>query len=370
MEPNKDVLDLNNGVAFIFDENIGLPDPKVESVAILNGPHDWLKAMFKAKSKLHYKPIAEICKTIDPESVQIFADSIISNKMEYTHPGFIQYVFTAWVNELGVVLKPDVLFYTIISEIKDAIINKPDNFKKLFTTLDEKTEIEVVHLTIDKLVDALEQLIPCKELFDIITKTEFDTAPFYFKQVLGITMADMGTPYYSYSTSKCGIPKLRVLGDIGNWENLCRAIDGLQKLLAPCSSQVGKYLLLALETINEIMAAAFTKNDREFFQNIFTYAKNAKCGSGHAKVVMNGWIKNFYINHQSPYIRDYSSHLNCLPYIDKDDPSKIMYYFYASGLSSSYVIDGYLYPEYNIAHCQITHPDAKMIFDTMACNKN
>lgn len=78
--------------------------------------------------------------------------------------------------------------------------------------------------------------------------------------------------------------------------------------------------------------------------------------SGHAKVITDGWIRNFYIPkdfyndeaYYEDYVQKYPSHFNCLAYSNEDDPNNILYYYYTCGLSSSRIVDGYLYSEYHI----------------------
>jgi len=366
----------SEGIVFNLENCTNLPDPQVETLPNLYGTHTWLSAIFDAKSKLDWRSADKISKSIDENSIKIMPDSIISSQMDATHKGLMQYIFSAWAQELGVVLKPDVFFYTVVSEIKNQIISNPDKYRHLLTSSDKKEEIIVVGLTVDTLLDALEQKVPCKDLFNLVSKTSFSTEPKHFKQVLGITMADMGTPYYSYGTTRCGIPKVMVLGEKSEWDKLVASIISLKNIFDSCCNVLSEYLVNVLGTINKFIEAVFEDNDKEYFRNMFIYHKNPKCGSGHEPVVLNGWIKHLYIckyykerflGHDE-HINRYPSHLNCLPYDDKDDPSNIKYFCYICGLSSSKNIDGYLYPEYNIAHCEIVHPDNKTIFDVIACN--
>jgi hypothetical protein len=361
----KDILD---GLVFNFENNVGKKDPSTKKMPELIGPHHWLISMINAKTESNqYKPFDT---TIIAESVRIFPDSIISDKIDATHCGLIQYIYHAWAKELGIVLKPDVFFYTIISEIKNWIINNPAKCKHLFTTSDEKRRIVIVGLTIDKLIEALQNFIPCKELFDLITKTSFSTEPQHYKQILGITMADMGTPYYSYGTTKCGIPKILVQGTEADWDKLLNTVIDLRKNFGGCSNILANYLSTVHSTLDKLIESVFKANDGSYLENIFTYYRNPICGSGHLPLVLDGWIKKLYIGNYSRLvgIGQYPSHFNCLPYDDRDDPENIKYYFYTCGLSSSKIVNGYLYPEYNIAHCELTDPNKKIIFDILTNN--
>jgi hypothetical protein len=360
-------FDLSSGIIFEFSKGTGLPDPGIEKPSNFSGVHDWLKAMILAKSDYN---IYSFCETIKSDSIQILDNNFVAKQIDATHQGLIQYMFHAWAKELGVVLKPDMFFFTIVSEIKNQILKNPDEYKNLFTESENKEQITLINLTIDKLMVALEHRIPCKELFNLITKTSFSTEPIHFKQVMGIIMADMCTPYYDYSCMACGIPKIVVLGSRIDWEKLITTISSLQTIFKSCEV-LSSYFSGLLTTVIQLITAVFVNKDANFFDNMFIYYKNPQCGSGHARIVMEGWVRKFYIQDKYlRYINDFPSHLNCLPHDIKDlDGFTIDYYFYVAGMCSSRIVNGYLYPEYNIAHCKILHPDKKVIFDILAANK-
>ena len=380
MEQQSSSFDLSKGIIFEFDKGKGLPDPRVENVSELSGPHTWLKSVLMAKAKsCDYEKrqiVNAIVKTITANSIEIGNTNTISDQMDATHQGLMQYMFHSWAKELGCVLKPDMFFFTVISEIKNQILTSLSKYKHLFTESDKKTEIVLVNLTIDKLMDALGKLIPCKSLFDLITKTSFSTEPSHFKQVMGITMADMGTPYFNYCSTMCGIPKIIVCGTRDDWQKLITAMTNLKTIFEPCCKLLTSYVTDVIKTLEQLVTAVFVDHNAKFFNDMFIYQKNPKCGSGHDPIVLNGWVKKFYLGHSygdhrsghDNYINSFPSHMNCLPYNDRDDPNDIKYYFYIAGMCSSRIVDGYLYPEYNIAHCKLTHPDKKAIFDILAAN--
>lgn len=400
--------DFNPATSLIFEleNNIGILDPKQEKLPNLEGAHTWLSSIFSAKNKEKSNPdgsrtilsfdappvqptdsgrsirygspvTKKHIPPINKDSVVILDDGLISSQMDATHQGLMQYLFSAWAKELGVVLKPDIIFYTIISEIKNEIINDPETYRQLFTTSDKKTKIILVGLTIDNLMNALESQIPCRDLFNLITKTSFSTAPVHFNQILGITMADMGTPYYYYGSTRCGIPRVAISGDESEWLKLIGIVTDLKNIFEPLSKMLGRYLEIIFGTLNDLVKAVFYDKNNDYLREMFIYHKNPYCGSGHEPIVLKGWARHFYIGeyftssrkfYYDEYINKFRSHINCLPYNNEDDPNDIKYYFYACGLSSSRIVDGFLYPEYNIAHCEIVHSNKKEIFDVIAAN--
>jgi len=349
---------------------INQPDPHIENTATIPDAGTWLKSMFTAKYQhfIHqndnrYEKLKKIASTIDTESLRLMPNESILNKSNYTHQGLIQYVYTAWAHELGVILKPEFFFFTIVSEIKNFSM-KNGTFGKLFSEHTGKTRIEIVGLTIDKLVDVIHQSIPCQKLVQILIDTTFKSAPAHFPQVMGITLADMGVPYLNHYSTFCGIPKIAVLGCVEDWNKILVAINRLIIIFAD-STSISKYLACVSNTILALIQSAFITKDVDYYKNMFSYSKNLKCESGHEEIMIDGWIRNMYIEPES-YINRYASHLNCLPYADEDDPINKKYYFYSTGLTSSTIVDDYLCPDFNIIHCEIIHPEASEIFNVLA----
>jgi hypothetical protein len=350
---------------FILND-LGHQDPHIERMVDLSQPHNWLQKLLTDNrnkyDRLHRKKLG-IFFNINQSSLEVMPDSKISDQIDMVHVGLIHYVYTAWAREQGIVLTPDILFYTIICEIKNYIKTNPNDFRDLFTNKSDKQQIVVGVLTLDKLMNILKDIIPSKELFDVLTKTTFTTEPTHFSTVLGITFADMGTPYFSYMSSLCGIPKVKILGTDEDWNVLLTTMKILKTIFQIYSEQMTKYLDNITNNINKLILA-IANNNVEYFRQMFNYKSNMPCDSGHNAVDLSGWILEYYMERR-PYIVNYPSHLNCLPY-KNNDLTDIRYYFYACGLSSSKIVDGYMYSQYDIIHCEIKHPDKEAIFNTLA----
>ena len=166
----------------------------------------------------------------------------------------------------------------------------------------------------------------------------------------------------------CGIPKVAIMGTETEWLKLANTVDQLKEILGSNSVPMRKYLQTAANTVRELIKNTFQNADaKEFYAKIFTHQENPQCESGHSETIVSGWIMNFYMKPDED-IDHYPHHMSCLPYADRDDPNDVKYYFYIAGLSSSYLIDDFMYPEYNIVHCQNISPNAKDIHDTIAAN--
>jgi len=360
----------DNGLVFKFKKP-NFPDPNVDKTASPMSPNGWLKTIVDNKMTMmdwderrKLKEHGFKSDKISPEHCVMMEDSSVAEKYDYTHSGLIQYVFTAWAKELGVVLRPDMFMFTIASEIKNLVYEKPEEFRSLFTTSAEKTNIVIVQLTIEKLISKLQTLIPNKNIFDVYTNTHFESAPPNFNIAMAVTMCDMVTPYYNFMTTMCGIPQVMVKGTESEWKYLVERVDTLINEFKVSPSTV-QYLQSVKKTLMDMVQSAFHGNG-SIFSTMFAYEKNKNCGSGHAEVLINGWIKCFYVDHKYDYISSYPSHLSCLPYNDEDIPEKHRYYYYATGLSTSTVTDGFLHPNYAVVHTEIVGSDAKTIFGILA----
>jgi len=229
----------------------------------------------------------------------------------------------------------------------------------------DKVELVLVDLTPEKLMLAIQEVMPKDGLFSVINNCNFESAPSGFKQYLQIRLADAGTPFFDYTTTKCGIPKVGIVGSKEDWDNLTIQLRNLNKVFTDAKHTCfDSYLETCQKTIEKI-----TEGTDKFLLQAFTYDVEP-VRSGRSPVVIDGWLKDFYMKiegeREKRSISDYSNHIACLPFKDKDDPHNIKYYYFASGLSTSNEIDGYLYPFYTTVKHQIVTENAKEIFDKIS----
>ena len=352
-------------------------NPNIEKMDEYLGPHSWLKSLYIDRSRQSLFSFDDIEKlekynqtrfkidlSINESSVVVLSDSIVANTIDATHSGLIQYVFESWCRELGVVLTPDIIFYTIISEIKNAISCYPEKYQQLFASNNDPINDD--NLTIDSLVNQLKKNMPCPELHELITSISFTTSPAHYKQVLGIVLADMACPYYDYAKPMCCIPKVAILGSEKDWQKIITCSQDIKNILSSYSTVLITYLDRVIKIINKIIAARFQKKDTSFLKKMFIYNKDKlACVSGHDDIKLDGWIKHLYFINDENYIKNYPSHFNCIPYTNSKNSKNHHYFFYACGLSSK-IDKGFLKPEYNIAQCEIIDPHKKHIFDTIS----
>ena len=95
----------------------------------LNTPIDWLHSLPGMRRK--------------PEDFNNFREIQKSFNSKNTHAGLIYYAHFCWAKELGMVIRPDMLWYTIISDLTECILKFPSYFRYLFTESEEKQDISL-----------------------------------------------------------------------------------------------------------------------------------------------------------------------------------------------------------------------------------
>lgn len=313
---------------------------------------DWVKYIVPEKyyqqfaNESSYKYISEFRDEINKIKKEIHIDTKIKeiyksyDSNNITHAGLVYYLNYCWAKEIGVSLRPDIFWYTIISEIAREIIDNADKFKHLFSNNSDKVSIvtktskdyEINISMVDKL---LEKNILNQDFKKTITEIHFNSQPENFDIALKISFAYMASPYFNYLTTRCGIPHVEILGNLEEYQLLYKKINEL-KIFLP---QLSTYLDECSIIINDIMYWCFDKNfakpkmeqytgSEMFFSEIFYINKH--CGSGHIYDTY-GWFKKLYIKKHGS-LSSYPSHINYIPYQFIDENK---YFYKAIGLCYS-----------------------------------
>lgn len=89
-------------------------------------------------------------------------NTIVEKSDTLLHHNMMHYLTLAYANHFSVVISPDVIFYTVLCELADAIKAKPDTFRFLFTNSGEKAAL--VTQTHDPAYLDLDQVIAGKAI--------------------------------------------------------------------------------------------------------------------------------------------------------------------------------------------------------------
>lgn len=255
------------------------------------------------------------------------------------HGGLLGYLSLAYQYHYGVVLRPDDIWFTILSELTVIVAKQPKKYASLFTTTpDKRQEIivpttDVTQIDPELVISHLKDCVPCRA--DLFLPTFTTTTP-DSRLAMHVAFCDMVSPYYSYSTYLCGIPMIRLEGIEGDWIKLTDHLNGLTALFE--AGPVGQYLTRCRDCVVRLFNAVFD-NDADYLRKM---VKLEPCGSG-SQYEMSGWILNLLVKNKTVQLEGLPPHIACMSYknLDTDRHFKLF-----TGLTES-VMDGIcLIPRY------------------------
>jgi hypothetical protein len=145
------------------------------------------------------------------------------------------------------------------------------------------------------------------------------------------------SPYYFYSRTRCGIPRIKILGTKEDWTALETKLfkmvtEVFRGEMAATSDdddydepRIVSYLKRAIEVVQKI----HTETSPKYWEEMY---KIDKCRSGHSNYVI-GWINNLYKHSSGNDFYNYEPHISTVTY--KDNDSKKEYELRAGLLYSS-----------------------------------
>ena len=275
-----------------------------------------------------------------------------------THPGFIYYLAYCWGKEIGIVLRPDIIWSCVlyefskhISETKDKYFN---DFKNLYSK--EKNAYES-YMTSYDLVDKFRSYIKYEEFYDMITKERFSNEPKEFTEIKILSFCNFMRVKYKKYKMNCKIPKFQIKGEEKDWMKLIRLIDYLIHLIS------NRFFINYLENIksivSNIVANGFKKmlsepklryqGIKEMIKDIF-YIQDGK---------VQGWGRELYFDcYMNPTrkweLDDFNTHMSYIPYINVKNREACLK---VGGLCYSIMTNGCLEPMYGSILCRINDVD-------------
>ena len=144
-----------------------LEGDKVKYHRGLNSTNDWITALLK----FNFHNGNEI-KTLFKKFNLIET----SDTSSHTHAGLIHYFHYCWAKEYGCVLRPDMIWYTIVSNFVELVLKFPEKFRSLFTDSPEKKDIILPEARDWSNTKGMEDLIL---QFDLAIRDEIYNKEFY-----------------------------------------------------------------------------------------------------------------------------------------------------------------------------------------------
>jgi hypothetical protein len=294
----------------------------------------------KSSNKDILSPTSIVTKGYNSNEITIGKTIANNLKGEIFHKNFVEYLSLAYGSHNGIIIKPDYFWYTILSEIAIIVKDDVENFREVFTDSKDKKDIKIlsddpVIIDVNILTNEIFKIIPSilkKENIVCNFSTSTPDSLFAFTTCF----LDTVSPYYNYMMFMCGFNKIKVLGDINDYNKMIENINTLIEIFSKSSKMI-KYLN---KVKKEIVNIILNFNNAEYWNKIF-YLK--QCGSGHQTEV-KGWITEFFSKIIDPqYVSNFNTHISEINYKNLSTGKD---YIMRVGLLSSIIEDDYLVPSY------------------------
>lgn len=262
-------------------------------------------------------------------------------KGEFRHINYVEYLEMAWGNHYGVVMSPDIFWFILLNESAGHIKDNSEHYRSLFTTAPEG-KIDIIIPTMDpQLIDLnviaeeLRKLVPTDiDIFIPQFSTSTVSSSFAFKAAF----ADAMSPYYNYMMFLCGIPKVKIMGDVEDWTKLNSGIDKLKSLLNK-DEEIIKYFD-RIQNISKLILENLETPSANFWKGMFSLER---CGSG-GQVDVKGWIVDMYIKKPRPaYVNNFPTNAAKVSYKLLNTGQE---FELKSGIFSSNIEEGFLIPDF------------------------
>lgn len=202
------------------------------------------------------------------------------------HFGVVDYLDSCWMNHFIPQICPGMIWQLVLGGVTELVAERPEQFRALFSRSAEKQTIIVAGIP-----ERPEQFVPLltavlNKLMPIGTKRflpEFGTDTASLRFAREVSLLDAVSPYYDYGVKACGLPAIRVLGGIDDWNRLRAAVEDVAELFPDESSWFDR-LAGTLRGLNP-----GDSRWRDFY--------NAeRCGSG-SDYEVTGWILDLFRKH-------------------------------------------------------------------------
>jgi len=276
-----------------------------EKVGIPSAPTEWDNKK-QASVPIPYKNyfLKQMSRKVkQSDKAEYRCDSI--GDVQHYHTNYLHYLEKCWADHLGVIVTPDIIWYTLLCEMTLIIKANPKKFQDLFSTTDKKQDIvihcdDIVLMPLDSLCDVLRDRIPINttDFFPI-----FSTRTPKSLHAFQAAFCDMCSPYYNYSMLLCNIPKIDVQGTLDDWKYLLDKWNNLCKIVYSDSWTT---------TVSHVLTTLIDNfGNKEFWKTIFSVKR---CGSG-GQIEILGWFVSLFKKQPGlKFVQNYSTHISVVKY--------------------------------------------------------
>eukprot|EP00727_Mastigamoeba_balamuthi_P008978 m51a1_g4702 hypothetical protein (442) ;mRNA; f:238207-239658 len=226
------------------------------------------------------------------------------------HQGLAWYVYACWAQEKGCVLRPDLVWLTVASELARETLAAPLAYRPLFRRDNNKGKMDVVvgsgaswEMPLERLASSVAERMSDRRVAELVAHSDFASAGPGYHQAAASALAAAASPYAFFWNSFCGIPHFRIDGGSDEWQRLAAMCLELADHVAACNTlrttQFAEYCRDVAGLVREVDAYAHcdmsvranAEAAQTFFSACFWIADG--CGSGHP-YYCRGWLSRLY----------------------------------------------------------------------------
>lgn len=258
-----------------------------------HGAQEWHQSQYQVSSVTDL--LSESCRNEYTEHFQRMVESSFTEGKELVPSpnGFIHAAVDAYSYHQHLVLRPEDIWFAILSQLNFYINKNSEELRHLFVAHKGKKELEVIDEGVgfgvfaETMTHLIAENIKDPELREWImpafsTTTETDTV------VASILMMGALQKYFDFKfTMLCGIPSVELLGTKEDWVDILKKLDRLDSL----GSQASQFATLLRPVIKRFVKS-FDEPDsvetKDFWQTIAH-----RLGGGSGPTYLSGWITAF-----------------------------------------------------------------------------
>ena len=231
--------------------------------------------------------------------------------------------------DYGIVIKPDFVWYTILSEISYLVNESPDIFRKFFTYQKEgkivlaASNSSLIDMPAHQLLDMVLELLPADiQRQDIIPN--FTTSDDDSRLAFALSFLETVSSYYEYTWYGCNYNKIKILGEISDYKLMLDSLDRFNRI-----TPLQNYITQAKNAVQDIITHW---NDDMFWKTILWTEV------GYGGDIVDGWFKNLFNK-----CSHWHEHL-CV--VEATETSQNNVFLTVTGILSSRIENGYLVPNF------------------------
>lgn len=210
---------------------------------------------------------------------------------------FFQAVHRAFADHHALALLPEVLFHLVLTQIAEAVKQDPERYRDLFTSSDQVEVVRIIHdglvrgnpnspwhEALAKFHPAMRERVPTGIIDDMVFPFSTDTQEAQLARL--VAFMDAASPFYDYRVmTRCGIPRIQLLGTTEDWQRLSGAVRRLSRFFGDTLAKYFQYLVPVTDKLADQAAGA--PQDDAFWTSIYKH-KSTSGGD-----TCNGWLTAF-----------------------------------------------------------------------------